>query len=42
MLKMCRIGKYIPDISDKERRASLICEERQIARTKRGGVRSSR
>ena len=21
-LKMCRIGKYIPDVSDKERRAS--------------------
>jgi hypothetical protein len=39
---MCRIGKYIPDVSDKERRASLICGERQIASTKRGGVMSGR
>jgi hypothetical protein len=36
---MCRIGKYIPDVSDKERR---ICGERQIASTKRGGVWSGR
>ena len=38
---MCRIGKYIPDVSDKERR-HLICGERQIASDKRRVSRQER